>query len=77
MFLSFFTGGTLGVSVPTAMLYKTLLTPLAIHCFTLGLVTGKIVSGRVSAGFKHSMLLSLVSLGGIWLISNMDIGGLA
>jgi len=58
------------------MLYKTLLTPLAIHCFTLGLVTGKIVSGRVSAGFKHSMLLSLVSLGGVWLISNMEIGGL-
>jgi len=76
MFLSFFTGGTLGVSVPTMMLYKTLLTPLAIHCFTLGLVTGKIVSGRVSAGFKHSMLLSLVSLGGVWLISNMEIGGL-
>jgi flagellar protein FlaJ len=76
MFLSFFTGGTLGVSVPTMMLYKTLLTPLAIHCFTLGLVTGKIVSGRVSAGFKHSILLSLVSLGGVWLVSNMSMGGL-
>ena len=76
MFLSFFTGSTLGISVQTIMLFKTLLTPLAIHSFTLGLVTGKITSGRVSAGFKHSILLSLVSLGGIWLISNMDIGGL-
>ena len=76
MFLSFFTGSNLGISVPTMMLYKTLLTPLAIHSFTLGLVTGKITSGRVSAGFKHSILLSLVSLGGVWLISNMEIGGL-
>lgn len=76
MFLGFFTGSNLGISVPTAMLYKTLLTPLAIHSFTLGLVSGKITSGRVSAGFKHSILLSLVSLGGVWLVSNMDVGGL-
>jgi len=75
MFLSFFTGADLGVSVPQAMLLKTLLTPLSIHAFTLGLVTGKIVSGRVSAGFKHSILLSLVSLGGIWAVSNLNISG--
>lgn len=75
MFLGFFTGSNLGISVPTIMLFKTLLTPLAIHSFTLGLVTGKITAGRVSAGFKHSILLSLVSLGGIWLISNMGMGG--
>jgi hypothetical protein len=42
----------------------------------LGLVSGKITSGRVSAGFKHSILLSLVSLGGIWLVSNMNMGRL-
>jgi len=75
MFLSFFTGASLGVSVPQAMLLKTLLTPLSLHSFTLGLVTGKIVSGRVSAGFKHSILLSLVSLGGIWAVSNLNISG--
>jgi flagellar protein FlaJ len=75
MFLSFFTGSSLGVSVPQAMLLKTLLTPLSLHSFTLGLVTGKIVSGRVSAGFKHSILLSLVSLGGIWAVSNLNISG--
>jgi flagellar protein FlaJ len=75
MFLGFFTGSNLGVSVPQIMLYKTLLTPLAIHSFTLGLVTGKITSGRVSKGFKHSVLLSLVSLGGIWAVSNLDLGG--
>ena len=75
MFLSFFTGADLGVSVPQAMLLKTLLTPLSLHSFTLGLVTGKIVSGRVSAGFKHSILLSLVSLGGVWAVSNLNISG--
>ncbi|MCK4438508.1 type II secretion system F family protein, partial [Candidatus Bathyarchaeota archaeon] len=75
MFLGFFTGSDLGVSVPQIMLLKTLLTPLSLHSFTLGLVTGKIVSGRVSAGFKHSILLSLVSLGGIWAVSNLNISG--
>ena len=75
MFLGFFTGSNLGVSVPQIMLYRTLLTPLAIHSFTLGLVTGKIVSGRVSSGFKHAAFLSLVSLGGIWAVSNLNLGG--
>ena len=75
MFLGFFTGSDLGVSEPQMMLLKTLLTPLSLHSFTLGLVTGKIVSGRVSAGFKHSILLSLVSLGGIWAVSNLNISG--
>ncbi len=75
MFLGFFTGSNLGVSVPQAMLFKTLLTPLAIHSFTLGLVTGKIVGGRVSSGFKHAIFLSLVSLGGIWAVSNLNLGG--
>lgn len=75
LFLGFFTGSNLGISVPQIMLYRTLLTPLSIHSFTLGLVTGKIVSGRVSSGFKHSVLLSLVSLGGIWAVSNLNLGG--
>jgi hypothetical protein len=38
-------------------------------------VTGKIVSGRVSAGFKHAVILSLVALGGIWLVSSMEMSG--
>lgn len=75
LFLGFFTGSTLGVSAPTVLLNKTLLPPLALHSFTLGLVTGKIVSGRVSAGFKHAMLMVLVSLGGIWAVSNLNLGG--
>lgn len=76
MFLQFFTNmGSMGVSVATVSLYKVLLTPLALHSWVLGLVTGKIVSGRVSAGFKHAILLTLVSLLGIWTVSNIAMGG--
>jgi len=75
MFLGFFGGDNLGVSIQSVMLYRILLTPLAIHCFTLGLVTGKIISGRVSSGFKHAIVLSLVALGGIWLVGAVDAGG--
>jgi flagellar protein FlaJ len=76
MFLQFFTNmGSLGVSVAAVTLYKVLLTPLALHSWILGLVTGKIVSGRVSAGFKHSILLTLVSILGVWAVSNISMGG--
>lgn len=77
MFLSFFSGMSgLGVSVAAIELYKTLLTPLALHSFMLGLVTGKITSGRVSAGFKHAIFLTLIALGGIWAVAYMGTGGL-
>lgn len=76
MFLQFFTSmGSLGVSVASASLYKVLLTPLALHSWMLGLVTGKITSGRVSAGFKFSILLTIVSLLGVWGVSNLNMGG--
>ncbi len=77
MFLQFFTNmGGMGVSVAQVTLYKVLLTPLALHSWVLGLVTGKIVSGRVSAGFKHAILLTMVSILGIWAISNLSMGGM-
>jgi len=76
MFLQFFTGmSSLGVSIATVTLYKVLLTPLALHSWILGLVTGKITSGRLSAGFKHAIFLTLVSIGGIWAVSNLSLGG--
>jgi flagellar protein FlaJ len=77
MFLSFFTGmAGQGVSVASVELYKILLTPLALHAFTLGLVTGKICSGRVSAGFKHGIFQSFVAMAGIWAVSHMNVGGM-
>jgi len=76
MFLQFFTSmGSLGVSIASVTLYKVLLTPLALHSWVLGLVTGKITSGRVSAGFKFAILLTLVSVLGIWGVSNLSLGG--
>jgi len=76
LFLSFFTGmDTLGVSIATAKLYRVLLTPLALHTWILGIVTGKIVSGRVSAGFKHCIVLTIVSILAIWAMSNLNLGG--
>jgi hypothetical protein len=59
------------VSIASVSLYKVLLTPLALHSWTLGLVTGKITSGRVSAGFKYAILLTLISILGVWGVSNM------
>ena len=74
LFLQFFISGG-GVSIASVTLYKILLTPLALHSWFLGLVTGKIVAGRVSAGFKHSIVLTIVSLLGIWAVSNINMGG--
>jgi flagellar protein FlaJ len=76
LFLSFFTNmSSLGVSIAKATLYRVLLTPLGLHTWILGLVTGKIVSGRISAGFKHSIMLTIVSILGIWAVSNLNFGG--
>jgi len=61
-------GGTL---IAAKELGKTLLTPLILHSFTLGLVTGKIVSGRISAGFKHATLLIIISMIGIWVAKHI------
>jgi len=61
-------GGTL---IMAKELCKTLLTPLILHSFTLGLVTGKIVSGRISAGFKHATLLIIISMIGIWVAKHI------
>ena len=61
-----------GLGIPQVTLRKVLLTPLVLHSFILGLTTGKLgCSNRVSAGFKHSTILLLVSLLGIWAASNL------
>jgi archaeal flagellar protein FlaJ len=76
MFMSFFAGQNMGISVPVVELYRTLLTPLCLHAFTLGLVTGKMTSGRVSAGFKHAIMLMIVSMLGIYAVAFMGTGGM-
>jgi flagellar protein FlaJ len=61
-------GGTL---IAAKEITKTLVTPLILHSFTLGIVTGKIVSGRVSAGFKHAIILIIVSIAGIYIATHL------
>lgn len=72
-FLNFLTNmSMLGVSIPHVILFRSLLPPLVLHSFILGLVSGKIISGRISAGFKHSFFMMLVALGGVWAVSNIS-----
>ena len=75
LFLQYFTdlssiGGT---SVPYILLNRMLLTPLILHSYMLGLVAGKICSGRLSSGFKHSIFLVTVSLLGIVAMSHFKL----
>ena len=66
MLLQFFSG-TPGTSMAMSMteLNRILLTPLILHSFMIGLVAGKVSSGRVSSGFKHGIFLAMASLIGI------------
>ncbi|MFQ6094808.1 MAG: type II secretion system F family protein [Candidatus Bathyarchaeia archaeon] len=48
-------------------LTQMLITPLILHSFTIGLVAGKIVAGRISAGFKHAIFLILISIIGVYI----------
>jgi len=69
MFLQFFSSmsGMLQPVIPIVTLRQILVTPLILHDFLLGLVTGKIVSGRVSSGFKTGGFLVLLAIVGVWL----------
>ena len=69
MFLNFFSSmsGMLQPVIPIVTLRQILITPLVLHDFLLGLVTGKIVSGRVSSGFKTGLFLVVLAIAGIWL----------
>jgi flagellar protein FlaJ len=69
MFILFFRDvtSTVGATVPFIYLNKTLLPPLIFHSFMFGLTSGKLISGRVSSGFKVGLYLVIASLAGIWL----------
>jgi len=73
MLLQLFTNMSLigGTQIAVKDLIKMLITPLILHSFTLGIVTGKIVSGRVSAGFKHAFLLIIASVLGIYVATHI------
>jgi len=73
MLLQLFTNMSLigGTQIAVKDLMKMLITPLILHSFTLGIVTGKIVSGRVSAGFKHALFLIIISVCGIYMATHV------
>ncbi|PDM26812.1 hypothetical protein CP083_01900 [Candidatus Bathyarchaeota archaeon B24-2] len=74
VFIKFFQSGATGfISVPYITLARILLTPLIFHSFMIGIVTGKIVSGRISAGFLHAFLMILLSTLTIWIASNYSL----
>ncbi|MCJ7759937.1 hypothetical protein MUP59_02190, partial [Candidatus Bathyarchaeota archaeon] len=68
----FFTGtpGT-SMAMSLAELNRILLTPLVLHSFMIGLVAGKVSSGRVSSGFKHGIFLAITALIGIRMAAFM------
>jgi flagellar protein FlaJ len=49
-------------SMPFSQVVTLILPPLMIQIFFTGLVTGKLSSGSVSAGFKHALILLIVGL---------------
>ena len=74
MFLNFLSNmSMLGISVPYITLFNVLLPPLVLHSFIIGLVAGKITSGRISSGFKHAIFMVLVAIIGIWTVSNLNL----
>jgi flagellar protein FlaJ len=73
LLLQFFTGNPAATSATLSMmqLNRILLTPLILHSFMIGLVAGKVSSGRVSSGFKHGIFLVIAAIVGIRLGSVM------
>ena len=79
IFLSFFVNMSSlgGFGIPYITLNRVLLTPLILHSFVLGLVTGKLgCSNRISAGFLHSSILVIISILGIWVSANYMTSGM-
>ncbi|MEM0093826.1 MAG: type II secretion system F family protein [Thermofilum sp.] len=51
-----------GAAISVEQLVSTFLPPVMINSYLMGLAAGKISSERVSAGFKHALLLTLANL---------------
>ncbi|RLE84524.1 MAG: hypothetical protein DRJ67_10425 [Thermoprotei archaeon] len=54
--------GIAGMAVGAASMITIFVPPVILNCYLMGLVAGKVSSERVSAGFKHAVLLMLISL---------------
>lgn len=65
-----------GSSLPMVTFVKLLMTPIPLQMYLLGLTAGKISSGRVSGGFIHAILLTIVTLLAIIFSPMIDVSSL-
>ena len=74
LFLQFFNDMAAlgGSSILIVTLREILLMPLIFHSYMLGLVAGKIASGKLSSGFKQAVILTMFSMLGIWIAFNFQ-----
>jgi flagellar protein FlaJ len=49
-------------TIPFSEVVTLVLPPLMIQIFFTGMVTGKISTGKTSAGFKHAFILTIIGL---------------
>ena len=61
------------VSIPFAQLISTIAPTLVLTSYLMGLVTGKVSKGAVSAGFKHAIVLTLISLATIVVVPMLKV----
>lgn len=50
------------VSIPITQILATIVPGLVFQSYLMGIVTGKISTGNVSAGFRHAIILALIAM---------------
>ena len=68
--------GLAGAAIGAASMISIFVPPVVLNCYLMGLVAGKVSAERVSAGFKHAVLLMLMSLAAMTLTPHI-VKGLA
>jgi len=62
------------LSISSAEFIHFFLPPVIVIAVISGLVAGKVSSSTIAGGFKHSVIMSAISLLAIWLSGNITIG---
>jgi len=61
------------ISLATGEFIHLFVPPVVIVAMVSGLVAGKIADGRVSAGFRHAVILTVISLMAMWVSSYVSV----
>jgi flagellar protein FlaJ len=64
---------TTRIPIPFAQLISTIVPTLVLMSYIMGLVTGKIGKGSVSAGFRHAIVLTIMALATIVVVPKLRI----